>query len=71
MPFLNKEDVKGIALATRPDCLNEEIVQYLSTINKQKDVYIELGLQTIHEQTSKLINRGHTFSRILGWFSIM
>ena len=60
-PFLNKEDVKGIALATRPDCLNEEIVQYLSTINKQKDVYIELGLQTIHEQTSKLINRGHTF----------
>ena len=46
-PFLNKEDVKGIALATRPDCLNEEIVQYLSTINKQKDVYIELGLQTI------------------------
>ncbi|MFQ9072774.1 MAG: hypothetical protein ACLR43_08610 [Faecalibacillus faecis] len=33
---LNKEDVKGIAFATRPDCLNEEIVQYLSTINKQK-----------------------------------
>ena len=64
-PFLNKEDVKGIALATRPDCLNEEIVQYLSTINKQKDVYIELGLQTIHEQTSKLINRGHTFQEVL------
>ena len=64
-PFLNKEDVKGIALATRPDCLNEEIVQYLSTINKQKDVYIELGLQTIHEQTSKLINRGHTFREFL------
>ncbi|WP_270438833.1 TIGR01212 family radical SAM protein [Faecalibacillus intestinalis] len=64
-PFLNKEDVKGIALATRPDCLNEEIVQYLSTINKQKDVYIELGLQTIHEQTSKLINRGHTFQECL------
>ena len=63
--FLNKEDVKGIALATRPDCLNEEIVQYLSTINKQKDVYIELGLQTIHEQTSKLINRGHTFQEFL------
>lgn len=64
-PFLNKEDVKGIALATRPDCLNEEIVQYLSSINKQKDVYIELGLQTIHEQTSKLINRGHTFQEFL------
>lgn len=69
-PFLNKEDVKGIAFATRPDCLNEEIVQYLSTINKQKDVYIELGLQTIHEQTSKLINRGHTFQEFLDGFAL-
>ena len=69
-PFLNKEDVKGYPCYTRHSCLNEEIVQYLSTINKQKDLYIELGLQTIHEQTSKLINRVATF-RIPGRFSIM
>ena len=36
-PFLNKEDVKGIALATRPDCLNEEIVQYLNTFQQFLD----------------------------------
>lgn len=64
-PFLEKEDVKGIALATRPDCLSEEIVRYLSEVNQTKDVYIELGLQTIHDQTSKLINRGHTYQEFL------
>ena len=64
-PFLAKEDVKGIALATRPDCLSEEIVRYLSEVNQTKDVYIELGLQTIHDQTSKLINRGHTYQEFL------
>ena len=64
-PFLEKEDVKGIALATRPDCLSEEIVCYLSEINQTKDVYIELGLQTIHDETSKLINRGHTYQEFL------
>lgn len=64
-PFLEKEDVKGIALATRPDCLSEEIVCYLSEVNQTKDVYIELGLQTIHNETSKLINRGHTYQEFL------
>ncbi len=64
-PFLEKEDVKGIALATRPDCLNEEIVKYLSEVNKTKDIYLELGLQTIHEKTSNLINRGHTFQEFI------
>ena len=64
-PFLEKEDVKGIALATRPDCLSEEIVYYLSEVNQTKDVYIELGLQTIHDETSKLINRGHTYQEFL------
>lgn len=64
-PFLEKEDVKGIALATRPDCLSKEIIRYLSEVNQTKDVYIELGLQTIHDQTSNLINRGHTYQEFL------
>ncbi len=64
-PFLEKEDVKGIALAASPDCLSEEIVCYLSEVNQTKDVYIELGLQTIHDETSKLINRGHTYQEFL------
>lgn len=69
-PFLEKEDIKGIALATRPDCLNEEIVCYLSEVNQTKDVYIELGLQTIHDETSKLINRGHTYQKFLDGLSL-
>ena len=69
-PFLEKEDIKGIALATRPDCLNEEIVCYLSEVNQTKDVYIELGLQTIHDETSKLINRGHTYQEFLDGLSL-
>ena len=64
-PFLEKEDVKGIALATRPDCLSEEVIRYLSEVNQTKDVYIELGLQTIHDETSRLINRGHTYQEFL------
>lgn len=70
-PFLNNDDVKGIALATRPDCLDKEIVQYLAKINQQKDIYIELGLQTIHEQTSQLINRGHSYQEFLDGLSLL
>lgn len=70
-PFLNNDSVKGIALATRPDCLSEETVKYLSNINKIKDVYIELGLQTIHDKTSQLINRGHTYQEFLDGLALL
>lgn len=58
-PFINHPDVLGIAIATRPDCLSDEVIAYLSDLNKRCDLTIELGLQTIHPQTAKLINRGH------------
>lgn len=70
-PFLDNDKIKGIALATRPDCLNEEIVQYLASINHIKDIYIELGLQTIHDKTSILINRGHTYQEFLDGLSLL
>lgn len=60
-PFLQRDDVVGIAIATRPDCLEDEMVEYLSQLNKITDLTIELGLQTIHDKTGKLINRGHGF----------
>lgn len=53
------KNVVQISISTRPDCLNEEIYELLSEINKIKPVQIELGLQSIFESTSKLINRGH------------
>ena len=58
-PFVSHPDVLGIAIATRPDCLSDEVIAYLADLNKRCDLTIELGLQTIHAHTAKLINRGH------------
>ncbi|GFI41885.1 TIGR01212 family radical SAM protein [Thomasclavelia cocleata] len=64
-PFLNKKDVVAISIATRPDCLEDDVLQYLSTLNSKCDLWIELGLQTIHDETGKIINRGHTYKEFL------
>lgn len=56
-PFVEKDDVIGLAIATRSDCLNDEIINYLETIHKRKFLMVELGLQTIHPTTATLINR--------------
>lgn len=58
--ILNQENVIGLNIATRPDSISDEVLEYLSELNKKTDLVIELGLQTIHEKTSKLINRGST-----------
>ena len=57
---LNLEDVIGIAIATRCDAITDEVLDYLTELNKRTNLTIELGLQTIHETTSILINRCHT-----------
>ena len=57
-PLTTLNDVVGISIATRADCFNEEIYQYLDDLNKRIPIQIELGLQTIHDKTAKLINRG-------------
>lgn len=64
-PFLDKENVVGIAIATRPDCLSEDVCDYLYELSLKCHLYIELGLQTIHDSTAKLINRGHDFQTFL------
>lgn len=57
---LKQKDVVGLAIATRPDCLSEEVLDLLEEINKNVYVWIELGLQTVSDATAKLINRGYT-----------
>lgn len=52
-------DVRVLSIATRPDCLSEEILDMLVRLQKVKPVWIELGLQTIHEKTAKYIRRGY------------
>lgn len=53
------EDIVGLAIGTRPDCLPEEVVELLSEINKVKPVSVELGLQTVHQNTVRYIRRGY------------
>ena len=60
---LNLDDVIGISIATRCDAITNETLDYLTELNKKTNLTIELGLQTIHEETSKLINRCHTLSQ--------
>ncbi len=52
-------DVVALSIATRPDCLPDEVIDLLSEINTIKPVWVELGLQTIHENTAKYIRRGY------------
>ena len=59
-PFINNKDVIGISLATRSDSITDECLNYLEDINKRTFLTVELGLQTIHEKTNKLINRCET-----------
>lgn len=56
---INVEDVVGIAIATRPDCLPEDVLELLEEINEKTYLWVELGLQTVHESTARLINRGY------------
>ena len=62
-PILKLDNVVGLNIATRCDALDDDILDYLDDINKRTDLIVELGLQTIHESTSKLINRGHTLEK--------
>ncbi len=56
------DNVIGIAIATRADAITDDCLDYLTDLNKRTNLTIELGLQTIHEKTSKIINRCHTLS---------
>ena len=56
---LNQEDVVAIAIATRPDCLDDDVLDLLEEINNKVYLWIELGLQTSNDETAKRINRGY------------
>ena len=63
-PLTTLPDIVGISIATRADCFNEEIYEYLSDLNQRVPLQIELGLQTVHEETAKLINRKTELSEL-------
>ena len=57
---INRDEVVALSIATRPDCFGEDMLNSLERLNKIKPVWIELGLQTINENTARAFNRGYT-----------
>lgn len=55
-----QDDIVALSIATRPDCLSQEILDLLQELNEIKPVWVELGLQTIHEDTARFIRRGYS-----------
>lgn len=62
MEAISHPDIKILSIATRPDCLSDEIIQLLQELSAIKPVWVELGLQTIHETTAQYIRRGYPLS---------
>lgn len=54
---LENENIRGLVIATRPDCLPDDVIQLLKEFNEKYFMWLELGLQTIHDSTAQLINR--------------
>lgn len=59
---ISHPDIVAISIGTRPDCLDADILQLLDELNQKKPVWVELGLQTIHEATAQYIRRGYPLS---------
>lgn len=59
---INHPDIVALSIATRPDCLGDDVLRLLNEMNKIKPVFVELGLQTIHQKSAKYIRRGYDLS---------
>ena len=60
---LAQEDVVGLSIGTRPDCLGPDVIELLGGYAKKNHVWVELGLQSVHDKTLQRINRGHNFEQ--------
>jgi radical SAM protein (TIGR01212 family) len=55
-------DVVGLSIGTRPDCVDEEKISLISSYTDEHEIWIEYGLQSMHDKTLGFINRGHTYA---------
>lgn len=62
---LAEENVVGLSISTRPDCLPEDVLDYLEELNRRTYLWVELGLQSSHDRTMEWIGRGHDYSQFL------
>ena len=60
---LGVEDVVGIVIGTRPDCMSDELLDYLSSLNERTFLIVEYGIESANDLTLQFINRGHTFEQ--------
>ncbi len=65
-PLIEVEGVVGLAIGTRPDCLGDEVVEYLAQLNAKTYLSLEIGLQSSSNRTLKKISRGHNFEEFAG-----
>ena len=68
---LSYENVVGLAVSTRPDCISGETADYLAELSERTYLTVELGLQTVHDATAERINRCHTFGEFLHGFNML
>jgi len=64
---LSFENVVGLSIGTRSDSVTDETLEYLAELNKEKEIWIEFGIQSIYEETLKKINRGHDSDNVKEW----
>ncbi|HAX99350.1 MAG TPA: TIGR01212 family radical SAM protein [Candidatus Atribacteria bacterium] len=62
--------VVGLAVGTRPDCINIEVLELLASYTSRLMIWLELGLQSVHDETLRLINRGHTYHEFLEGYQL-
>lgn len=68
-PVLSQDGVVGLSVATRADCLSEDVLSYLEDLSKRTYLMVELGLQTIFDETGMRINRCHSYDEFLTGYS--
>ena len=68
---LARENVVGLAVSTRADCISEETADYLKMLSERTYLTVELGLQTVHNRTAEIINRCHSYEDFLHGFNML
>jgi len=64
---LSFENVVGLSIGTRSDSITDETLEYLAELNKDKEIWIEFGIQSVYDETLEKINRGHSSTNVKEW----
>ncbi|MFC1807150.1 TIGR01212 family radical SAM protein [Candidatus Omnitrophota bacterium] len=65
------DNIVGLSIATRPDCINDEILDLIKSYSSDYEIWVELGLQSIHDKTLQFINRGHAYQDFLKAYDLI